>query len=255
MTKEELRSIGVFLAEYVAVLLGSGVHTSRATRNTKRLAQALGVDAHVTTLMKTLTLTVKSEDAALSITEVVDVGDLPIKFYLNSELSALSWDALDKGFTLEEVKQKYEQIVGEKGPVPPWLIVLLISMSNACFCRLFGGDFLAMSAVFIGTGVGFSLRRFLTKTKINFYIATFMAAFSSAAISSLATLWHSGTPEIALAASVLYLIPGVPLINGTIDIIESHTLTGISRFVKAALIIICLAAGMAVAMLWTKSSL
>lgn len=35
-------------------------------------------------------------------------------------------------------------------------------------------------------------------------------------------MWQQwgNTPDIAIGASVLYLIPGVPLINGIIDIIE-----------------------------------
>ena len=62
-------------------------------------------------------------------------------------------------------------------------------------------------------------------------------------ISSTALLFDT-TSEIALATSVLYLIPGVPLINGVIDILEGHTLTGISRLTNALLLIICLAIGL-----------
>jgi len=48
---------------------------------------------------------------------------------------------------------------------------------------------------------------------------------------------------------VLYLPPGVPLINGIIDIVEGHTLSGTSRLIHGALIILSIACGMAITLL------
>ena len=47
------------------------------------------------------------------------------------------------------------------------------------------------------------------------------------------TLIPGWTPDIAIGTSVLFLIPGVPLINGIIDILEGHTVTGTSRLIQA----------------------
>jgi uncharacterized membrane protein YjjP (DUF1212 family) len=54
---------------------------------------------------------------------------------------------------------------------------------------------------------------------------------------------------------VLYLIPGVPLINGVIDIVEGHTLTGISRLTNALLLIFSVAIGMSMTLLLVRDSL
>ena len=43
-TGESLLSIGKFIAEYSAHLMGAGVHTSRVVRNTKRIGEAFGLD-------------------------------------------------------------------------------------------------------------------------------------------------------------------------------------------------------------------
>ena len=63
------------------------------------------------------------------------------------------------------------------------------------------------------------------------------------------------TSEIALATSVLYLVPGVPLINGVIDIVEGHVLTGFARLTQAALLIVCIAIGLSFTLLLVKHSL
>ena len=63
------------------------------------------------------------------------------------------------------------------------------------------------------------------------------------------------TSEIALATSVLYLVPGVPLINGVIDIVEGYVLTGFARLTEAALLIINIAIGLSFTLLLVKNSL
>ena len=52
-----------------------------------------------------------------------------------------------------------------------------------------------------------------------------------------------------MASSVLYLIPGVPLINSIIDILGGHVLIGMARAVNAAILIICIALGLSVTLL------
>jgi uncharacterized membrane protein YjjP (DUF1212 family) len=57
---------------------------------------------------------------------------------------------------------------------------------------------------------------------------------------------------VALDTSVLFLIPGVPLINGFIDIVEGHILNGFSRLTEGALLVLCIAVGLAVTISITK---
>ena len=54
---------------------------------------------------------------------------------------------------------------------------------------------------------------------------------------------------------MLFLIPGVPLINGVIDIVEGHILLGLSRIINALLLVICIAIGLSVTLLLVKNSL
>ena len=51
------------------------------------------------------------------------------------------------------------------------------------------------------------------------------------------------------------LVPGVPLINGVIDIVEGHILIGCSRLINALLLIICIAIGLSATLLMVKDGL
>ncbi len=231
-----------FVAEYAAHLMGCGIHTSRVIRNTKRIGDALNFDVNISVFQKSIILTIQKNETQQIFSEVVEIPALPINFEHNSELSGLSWEAVDRKLSFEEIKEKFERIVSAPR-MNQWLVLLLVGLANASFCRLFGGDWLSMLIVCIATFTGFYARMFMQARKINHYIIFIVSAFIASMISSTALLFDT-TSEIALATSVLYLIPGVPLINGVIDILEGHTLTGISRLTNALLLIICIAIGL-----------
>ncbi len=58
----------------------------------------------------------------------------------------------------------------------------------------------------------------------------------------------SAQPQLALAASVLLLVPGVHLINAAEDLIKGYLLVGISRGVLGLLISLGIALGLLLAM-------
>ena len=91
-----------------------------------------------------------------------------------------------------------------------------------------------------GTLTAFYVRQELMNRHANHFLIFFLASFISSFISSMAyNIDGCTTPDIAQATSVL-LIPGVPLINSFIDIMEGHVLTGFSRLINATMLIICL---------------
>ena len=76
---------------------------------------------------------------------------------------------------------------------------------------------------------------------MSFVIASFVTTMISGANMILG--WGTA-PEAALATSVLYLVPGVPLINSLIDLIEGHLSSAWNRALFGASILLCIAVGM-----------
>ena len=254
MTKEYMVEIADFIARYLSYMLGAGVHTSRVVRNSKRLGEALGVQVSIHTSQKTATLTVSREDIRTHDTRVVDIPAFPISFEWNADLSALSWAAADRKMTLEEVRAKFDSLVA-KPKMNPVFVLFMASLANASFCRLFGGDIWAMLITFTATMIGFFTRQHLMRKKVNHYIVFTVSSFVASLCASTALALGIGTAEIALATSVLYLVPGVPLINGIIDITDGHIQIGISRLVNAFMLIVCIAIGMSITLMMVKDSL
>ena len=80
-------------------------------------------------------------------------------------------------------------------------------------------------------------------------------AAKAVASGECAALIFDTTSEIAMATSVLYLVPGVPLINGVIDVVEGYVLTGFARLTEASLLIVSIAIGLSFTLLMVKNSL
>ena len=250
-TSESLLSIGKFIAEYSAHLMGAGVHTSRVVRNSKRLGEAFGLDVKLGVFHKNIILTIIDKETNEACNEVIDIPAHPISFEHNSELSALSWEAVDHHLSLEELK--YKKIISAP-MMHPLFVLILVGFANASFCKLFGGDLISMGIVFSATLTGLYLKQQMQKKKMNHYIIFIVSAFVASLCASTALIFDT-TSEIALATSVLYLVPGVPLINGVIDVVEGYVLTGFARLTEASLLIVSIAIGLSFTLLMVKNSL
>lgn len=249
----ELKDITRFLMEYANRLMGSGVHTSRVVRNTRRIGESLDVNVKMSIFQKTMVMSVCDNESQEVYNEVAIIPAFPISFELNAELSALSWEAFDTRLSLDALWEKYNQIISHP-KMDPLCTLFLVGFANASFCALFGGDWTARGIVFSATLIGFYLKQVMQKKHINHYIIFVVSAFVASLVASSALTLET-TAEIAIATSVLYLVPGVPLLNGVIDIVEGHVLTGCTRLIQAVLLVLCISVGLSGTLMLVRNSL
>lgn len=229
--------------------MGAGSHTSRVVRSVSRVAESFGYEVYFTIFQKNMTMTMQEIGGSDSITMVRAAKHMALNFRVVSELSTLSWEVHDNHLTAEQMRERYNKIM-EKPRLSRWLVLFLVACANASFCRLFEGDFVGMGWVFSSTLVAFFVRQEMMNRHMNHYIIFVISAFISSSIAGIGVHYQLGnTPDIALATSVLFLIPGVPLINAIMDMLEGHVLTGISRFVNASILIISISIGFLITLL------
>ena len=175
-TRQELTEILDFIADYATYLLASGVHTSRVIRNSQRIGQSQGVDIQLSSFQKSTILTVRDDATGEAVTRVVKIPALPISFERNSDLSALSWDALDDRLSLDEIRRRYGELI-DKPRIDPIFVLVTVGLANASFCRLFGGDWTAAGIVFTATLVGFAARQRMQAHGVNLFLIFIISAF------------------------------------------------------------------------------
>lgn len=242
--KPDIQEVTDFLVEYALKMLSIGTYTARIERCVYRIANAYGYDVSLTIFVKHFIISVLDpDDNSMRRTYVKTSIAAPISFNLISELSALSWQIYDEKIPLAMAKKFFTGIVsGENRDFKKTL--LFMSFANAAFCKLFEGDFGSILSVFVATFIGFYMRHLLTKYKINLKVQYIVISFVSSFIAYLGVYFGiSNTPDVAIGASILFLMPGVLLINSVFDILNENMLVGISRGLNTGLLIICIAIG------------
>ena len=236
-------TLGRFLAEYSAWLWGSGATCGRIDKNVSRIAMTYGYMADVAVMPRHVTVCLSDEGGNVH-TYTQRVVRAGINFDLNTELSALSWSIRDGKLSLDDAEKRFRTIVGQPYG-NNFNILWLTSLANASFCRLFGGDAAAMGVVFFATAAGYFLKQRFLREKMDIRVIFFLCAFISASLASGCGLFGWGaTPGVAVATSVLYLIPGVPYINAASDMLASHYLCSFSRFADAVILTASLSLGL-----------
>lgn len=240
---DELQQTALFLLEYASAQLAAGGQTLRVARTLDRLAKCFGYVCHATFLSRHVTMTL-SQTGMMPVTLVGTVPNMGLNFRQLVALNNLSWLAHDRNLSFAEVRGRFGSIMAMRR-YHPGFVLLAASIANASFCRLFGGDCIAMLLVFAGTIIALGLRQFMDKRHaapcLSFMISSFIASIFVAA-GTLTDI--TDTPQVAIGSSVLFLIPGVPMINSTLDLLTVFPLMAFSRLVRSCMLVSCIGLGL-----------
>ncbi len=226
-------------------LLASGAHCGRLNSNLGRLATTWGFDVNMSPTFSGLLVTVKDKnDPENSITRYKLSPPHNVHLAILTEVSHLSWKVQEEELPIEEVEKEFIRIKN-KPNYKDLPVAIAVGFSCAGLCLFSMGDIMNALVAFVAAFVGFIVKSVFAKKKFNPMICISIAAFTTTLIAGLGRLYGIGThPEAAMATAVLYLIPGVPLINCVIDLIEGYLSSAINRALFGGFILLCIAAGM-----------
>ena len=249
------KEVCMFLSDYAAWLMGCGATCARIEKNIRRMSEAFGMESDMAVMPAHIHLSVWDKEHTESYSNIKRIHRCGISFNINTRLSKLSWDIADGRADFDKACTELEEI-SRTPPENQWLVLLLASLANAAFCRLFGGDAAAMLTVFVATLAGYRLKQIMLGAKADVRLTFFCSAFFSSVICTGSHLFGWGaTPEIAIGTSVLYLIPGIPYINSVSDMLDGHYICMFGRLTDAAVLTACLSAGLCAGLLLMNLSL
>jgi len=248
-TENRLEQIADLLLEIASILMVSGANTNRVDVNIDRFASVLHCESYSLISQKTMILTVIDTETKESYTKVKNLPSHKINFTIISAISKASWNALDEDWSLSKISQEIETIKSQKR-YSRLLVLLAVSFSGAGFCKIFGGDYYNLALAFVSTFFGLLMLQTAHKREFNSYISVFLASLTASLLASLGVYFNLGTqPEATLATSILFLVPGVALINSFTDLLDKNVLNGMVRFSNGIMTVLAIALGLFVAML------
>ena len=146
--------------------------------------------------------------------------------------------------TVRQVHDRLDLIKNRKPLYKPWFAGLASAVACASFAFLLGGSAYDMLGAFIGAGIGHYVRRRMFMHHLNQFVVTFIAV-AVGALSCIASLRIIGCFDpsalhhnTAYIGSVLFVIPGFPLITGGLDIAKIDFPSGIQRLCYTMAIIL-----------------
>ena len=107
-----------------------------------------------------------------------------------------------------------------------------------------------MAVVALATLAGYFVKQQLLERRVDVRAVFIICAFVSGVLGATDGLFGLGaTPQVAIGTSVLYLVPGIPLLNSFSDLLDRRYICAFGRFADAAVLTACLSAGLCTAML------
>lgn len=243
-SEEKINELCKLLLDAGALLMSSGANTARIRTNTMRIAGAYGYHAELLVTHRALMLTLYDDKKEYFFSRLKRTSPHGVNFRIVSGISRMSWSVVEEKWSLEQVRQELARLRALPH-YPRWIVLLMVSLAGASFCRLAGGDFPEMLVAAIATCSGLIVRQEAVMKLFNGYLCIFFASLVSSLIAGLAVKLQIGThPEYAFATAVLYLIPGIPLINSLSDLLDGNIMNGIVRGVNGLMISFSIALGM-----------
>lgn len=236
-------------AETALRLLQHGAESALVESLARRLGLALGAERVEIALMANA-VTVSVRIRGRSKTSVRRNEDRGINMQVVMAVQQLVLDA--EAGRLDRVTYRERFLAIEPQHHPRWAVAVMVGLSCACFARLNHADVSACVLVAVASGIAMAVRQQLARLHFSPMVVFGVTAFVATSLTVIGFVYQlSGTPKVAMAASVLLLVPGYPLINSVSDMVKGYINTGISRGMFALLLSAATCTGILVAMsLW-----
>ncbi len=239
----------VVLLRFGAAMMHSGDTAFRVRDAMRRLAQALGVE-RLEVELSTGSLTATAWIAGAAATLAREIGPPGVDASRIAALEALSLRAAP-GLDVATLEAELDRI--EKAPPLHGLLPVALSMAVAstAFSYLNGGDLLATGAAAVSGGIGQAARTLLSRRGFNQFAMTALCAVLASGLYCLIVIGFgvrtfAFVHAIGFISSVLFLVPGFPLVAGLLDVTQHQTTAGITRLFYGVLLTLSAACGMSV---------
>ena len=160
------------------VLVESLADTNRIMRNMKRTAAYLGIPEEKLHINISFTmLMVNVSDENFSFTKFQRINGHGVNMSAISEISKLSWRAIENDYTLDQYEEELEKIRAKKRNYTPLQTAVGAGFACGGFCVQFGCDWMAFLYASIAAIIGMRLRQKCNESGLNGYMGIAISAF------------------------------------------------------------------------------
>jgi len=231
------------------LLMQYGAESAVVVDLSKRLGLALGMDSVECALsFNALTLTTIFNERCITTTRDTINQSINVNLLVQIQQIVNKTEATEcSGDLVITTSQAFDEL--DRTVYPSWLVALFVGSSCATFAALHGGSSSIVAVTFIAGMVAMLTRIFLSKHHFNPFITVIITAFIASLIGATTYYFDIGNnADIAVASSVLLLVPSFPLINSLSDILKGYVNIGIGRAVFTYMLSLSACVGIVIAL-------
>jgi len=244
MSSQTLDAIATAALDVARLLMESGANARSVEEIGKIVARGLGAEsADLRIGYASLALTIGANQ--VSITRMKSVGHIGVNQRLEQALWQLANSIAQRQRTPAEIGEELASLGAKTSRYAAWVTAVSVGLACAAFGRLLGMDWRATGPVFLAAALGQYIRHVLLRSQLNAFICTAIVSAVSSVLAGIGGRWTgSKTIGLAVIASVLLLVPGVPSVNALTDVLEGHPTLGSARAITVMMTLIFIAVGL-----------
>jgi uncharacterized membrane protein YjjP (DUF1212 family) len=229
------------------LLMENGAESQRVEETVRLVGTGLGCDwGNVLVSHNAIIVTHASGDEFR--TKIRRVGAMGVNMGLIEGISHLTHRVEEGKYDRFKVRGELERLSAMPRSYHRWVTALTVGLACAAFSRLLDGDWLVFWVTLVAATLAMVVRQELIGRKFNPLLGVITTAFVAGGLVGLINRFQFSLHlELALAASVLLLVPGVPFINAVEDLIKGHIVVGLARGMASGLTILAIALGLILA--------
>ncbi|WP_375772725.1 threonine/serine exporter family protein [Archangium gephyra] len=231
------------------VMVESGANAARVEEAIIRFGNALGAE-RMDVFVTPSGIVVSAIAHEQHRTRVVRVEKTGIDLNRVAAILELAERANDGALSREQLRTELERIASQPRLYGQLITIFSVGAACAAFAFLFGGNALEVLVAGAAAGLGQALRGVLVRLHFGRLAMTFLVSVLASTLALVGSrLLGVSAPGLAMAASVLLLVPGVLMVSSIVDLFRGNILSGIVRSTSAVLIIGTIAGGLFVVLL------
>ena len=159
---------------------------------------------------------------------------------------------VEAGSAPRDIANKLAKIESEPPAYSAWLIAAAVGVASGGFAFINGAAAVELIAAAAAGATGQGFRTWLVRNRYNQYGAAALTALTASGVYVLlAALMRNVGLEIVnfpagFMGSVLFLVPGFPLVGGLFDLLQYKTVAGVSRLAYGTMILLAVALGLSI---------
>jgi uncharacterized membrane protein YjjP (DUF1212 family) len=223
----------------------NGQSTDQVLASAERFGHILGLRAEIMPRWGELQL--KAEDSATGTRLISAVAADPTGVAMSRVASAMhTIEAVAAGGLAPAAAAGAIRAAAQAPLAPTWLFTLAAAAGAVALAVIFGVRHLhAAALIFVSAGAGAVLRRGLGHYSANVFLQPFGAALLAGVIGALAVRYQlSSSLRLVAVCPCMVLVPGPPVLNGAMDLVNARIHLGAARIVFAGLVIMAISTGL-----------